>query len=310
MVTDTLYRHVLSMKAILCNHQQFRALGRPATNTSQLTEGRRTGALAMKVGMMPVWDTWGTRHACTVLQLDQCQVVQVKTEESDGYTALQLGVGEKKHNRVNKTTAGHARKAGVLPKRYLSEFRVTPDALLQPGTQINATHFVAGQLVDVCGTSKGKGTQGVMKRWNFGGGQATHGNSLSHRVMGSTGNCQDPGRVFKGKKMPGRMGSERKTTQNLFVLKIDPERQLIFVKGAVPGTNGNYVRIVDSVKGPFFPSPPPFPTCTADANIQQKQNEEEEGGKRAAAGIYLPKQVMAPVGERDEGEWIEPTDPY
>jgi large subunit ribosomal protein L3 len=197
-----------------------RFLKRPAVNTSQLPEGRRVGALAMKVGMLAIWDKWGQRYPTTVLQLDNCEVVQTKTEETNGYTALQLGVGEAKPSRVKKPQAGHFAKAGVSPKRKLQEFCVTPDAVLPAGTKIEAMHFVPGQLVDVCGISKGKGFQGVMKRWNFGGGRATHGNSLSHRIIGSTGCRQDPGKVFKNKKMPGRMGSERITTQNLTVLKV------------------------------------------------------------------------------------------
>jgi large subunit ribosomal protein L3 len=196
----------------------------------------------MKVGMMPVWDKWGTRYATTVLQLDDCRVVQVKTNETDGYTAVQLGVGEAKANRVKGTMAGHMAKWGDLKgKRKLGEFRVTPDCLLTPGTQIPALHFVPGQLVDVCGISKGKGFQGVMKRWNFRGGDATHGNSISHRTMGSTGMCQDPGRVFKNKKMPGRMGAARITTQNLFVVRVDTDRNLVYVNGNVPGQNGTFL---------------------------------------------------------------------
>ena len=185
-----------------------------------MTEGRRTGALAMKVGMLPIWDKWGERHAVTVLQLDACKVVQVKSLESNGYTAVQLSVGEAKIKRVNKTMINHYAKAGLKPGRKLMEFRVTPDSVLDVGTTIHAQHFVAGQLVDVCGTSKGKGFAGAMKRWNFKGQAASHGNSLSHRVLGSTGMRQDPGRVFKGKKMPGHLGAERVTVQNLKVLKV------------------------------------------------------------------------------------------
>lgn len=273
-------------------HEQVRFLKRPAVNTSQLPEGRRTGALAMKVGMLAIWDKWGQRYPATVLQLDNCEVVQTKSDETNGYNAVQLGVGEAKASRVNKPLAGHFAKAGVIPKRKLQEFRVTADALLPVGTKIEAMHFVPGQLVDVCGISKGKGFQGVMKRWNFGGGRASHGNSLSHRIIGSTGCRQDPGKVFKNKKMPGRMGNERITTQNLSVLKIDPSRQLLFIKGSVPGTNGNFVRIVDAVKGPYYPSPPPFPTFKADENFDRS------------------KQVFAPVPESDVGIFKEPDDPY
>jgi len=279
--------------------QQLRFLKRPPVNTSQLPEGRRVGALAMKVGMLPVWDKWGERHPATVLHLDECQVVQVKTEENNGYYSMQLGVGEAKPSRVNISSQGHFDKFGVKPKRKLMEFRVTPDALLSPGTKISAMHFVPGQLVDVCGVSKGKGFAGVMKRWNFGGGRATHGNSLAHRIPGSTGCRQDPGRVFKNKKMPGRMGGEKITAQNLFILKIDPIRDLLYVKGAVPGSNGTFVRIVDAVKGPFYPSPPPFPTYLEPipkATPEAVKNQEY--------------QVFAPMAATDVGIFKAPDDPY
>lgn len=269
---------MLSTRQLLCStlrsgHAgaagQLRFLRRPAENQSQLAEGRRSGALAMKVGMLSVLDRWGKKYPCTVLQLDECCVVQVKTNDTDGYTALQLGVGDVKAKRLGITRLGQFNKAGVAPKRKLQEFRVTPDCLIPVGTHIKAKHFVPGQLVDVCGITKGKGFQGVMKRWGFGGGRASHGNSLSHRTVGSTGQRQDPGRVFKGKKMPGRMGSERVTTQNLKVVKIDPARDLVYVHGCVPGNAGGFVRITDAIKGPFFPSPPPIPTYVfepSDAN--------------------------------------------
>lgn len=242
--------------------------------------------------MLGYWDKWAERHAVTVLQLDNCQVVQTKTEATDGYNALQLGVGEAKLKRVNKPLLGHFSKHSLTPNRKLWEFRVTKDCLLKPGAKILATHFVPGQLVDVAGTSKGKGFQGVMKRWGFGGGNASHGNSVSHRVPGSTGCRQDPGRVFKNKKLPGRMGGKRITTQNLRILKIDPFRQLLFVKGTVPGHNGNWVRIVDAVKGPFYPSPPPIPTHFGYQNSKEMEV------------------LHAPVSARDSGEEIEPLDPY
>jgi len=265
-----------------------RGLKRPPVNTSQLKEGRRTGALAMKVGMLAIWDRWGVRIPVTVLHLDSCQVIQVKTEEKNGYTALQLGVGEAKLKRVNATVTGHYRASEAIPKRHLEEFRVTPDALLDIGTQINAVHFVAGQLVDVRGITKGKGFQGVMKKWNFSGGRATHGNSLNHRTLGSTGACQDPGRVWKGKKMAGRMGSENITTQNLKIVKIDPARNLLYVKGAVPGNNGSFIRVCDAVKGPFYPTPPPFPTAMGP----QYDNLTEE--------------IFAPTSEEDTGNFKIP----
>lgn len=265
---------------------------RPAINTSQLTEGRRTGALAMKVGMLAIFDKWGERHAVTVLHLDNCQVVQVKKPETDGYMSLQLGVGEAKLKRVGISKRGQYEKHGLVPNRKLAEFRVSPDALLPVGTKISSMHFLPGQMVDVCGTSKGKGFAGVMKRWNFGGGRATHGNSLAHRIPGSTGCRQDPGRVFKNKKMPGRMGGERVTTQNLQVMKIDPDRDLLYIKGAVPGSNGTFLRVVDAVKGPFYPAgtKPPMPTFTG----------------KVAAGTEL----VAPIAADDVGKRKEPEDPY
>jgi large subunit ribosomal protein L3 len=270
-----------------------RHLQRPAVNTSQLKSGRRVGALAMKVGMLAIFDKWGQRHAVTVLHLDACEVLQKKTIETDGYTALQLGVGEAKAKRVKAPAMGHFLKAGVKPKRKVAEFRVTPDALLPVGTRVNAVHFVPGQLVDVCGTSKGKGFQGVMKRWNFAGGSATHGNSVSHRVPGSTGCRQDPGRTFKNKKMPGRMGGERITTQNLVLLKVDPLRDLLFVKGSVPGSAGTFIRVTDAVKGPMPPSPLPFPSATL-----------------AMMNFEAGAQIHAPVSATDAGNFKEPVDPF
>lgn len=220
----------------------------------------RTGALGIKAGMMSEFDADGMRHEMTVLALDNCQVVQVKTRDQNGYSALQLGTDEVRAKVTTKPLMGHFTSAGVAPKRVLGEFRVAPEALLPVGTAVTAAHFVPGQLVDVSGTSKGKGFQGAMKRHNFSGQRATHGVSKAHRALGSTGQCQDPGRVFKGKKMPGRMGGRRTTMQNLTVYRVDEARNLVFVKGHVPGNAGGFVRITDAVKGPKFPTPPPFPT--------------------------------------------------
>eukprot|EP00620_Florenciella_sp_RCC1587_P024057 CAMPEP_0182573604 /NCGR_PEP_ID=MMETSP1324-20130603/20315_1 /TAXON_ID=236786 /ORGANISM="Florenciella sp., Strain RCC1587" /LENGTH=298 /DNA_ID=CAMNT_0024788739 /DNA_START=53 /DNA_END=949 /DNA_ORIENTATION=+ len=247
----------------------------------------RTGALGIKAGMIAEFDRWGTRHELTVIQLDNCQVVQVKEEATNGYTALQLGICDAKEKNVTKPLRVHYSKAGVKPKRKLGEFRVAEDGILPVGTQIHATHFVPGQLVDVCGTSKGKGFQGAMKRHNFAGQRATHGVSKTHRAIGSTGMCQDPGRVFKGKKMPGRMGSDRVTVQNLWVYKINPQRNLLFVKGHVPGVAGGFVRISDAVKGARFPTDAPYPTyegAMADGDLYaplpdddpNKPNEDDE----------------------------------
>ena len=211
-------------------------------------ESRRTGALALKVGMVPVWDKWGVRHPCTVLWMDNCKVTQVKTASKEGYFGIQVGIGYKKDKHTTVPMKGHFEKAGVSPRRKVSEFRVTEDALLPIGTPITARHFGVGQFVDVCGTSIGKGFQGVMKRHGFKGQPATHGVSKTHRQGGSTGQSQDPGRVFKNKKMPGRMGGKRITQPGLQIHKIDPEKNLIYVRGAVPGHKGNYVRITDTKK--------------------------------------------------------------
>ncbi|CBN77715.1 Ribosomal protein L3 [Ectocarpus siliculosus] len=253
---------------------------------------RRSGALAMKVGSMAIFDSWGVRHPVTVLQLDECEVVQVKTTETDGYTSLQLGVGERKTKNVNKPDAERFRRAGVNPKRKLMEFRVSAEALLPVGFQLRAQHFVAGQKVDVCGTSKGKGFQGGMKRWGFKGQRASHGVSKTPRHIGSTGQCQDPGRVFKGKKMPGRMGTDRVTVQNLKILKMDPVRELLFVRGHVPGQNGGFVRVTDAIKGAAFPSDPPFPSFVAVA--------EGDGDDSSLQEIWCPQGEEDPLEIVDE----------
>jgi large subunit ribosomal protein L3 len=242
----------------------------------------RTGLLAIKAGMLAEFDSWGMRQVLTVLLVDNCQVVQTKLEDQHGYTALQLGISDAKYKNVTKPLRVHYEKAGVAPKRKLQEFRIKPEAILPEGTTLQARHFVPGQLVDVCGISKGKGFQGAMKRHGFGGMRASHGVSKTHRALGSTGQCQDPGRVFKGKKMAGRMGTDRVTIQNLKVYKIDPERNLVYVKGHVPGNNGGFVRITDAVKGPHFPSPPPFPTYYP--------KEDDEMGE-----LYAPADEKDPI---------------
>lgn len=229
---------------------------------------RRTGLVAVKVGMTQEWDHWGVRIPLTVLWIDDCQVVQVKTPEKDGYLALQLGIGSKRPKQIPGTLRGHFTAAGVPIKRKLAEFRVSPNSILPVGFPLTASHFIAGQYVDVAGTTIGKGFQGVMKRWGFAGQPASHGNSLSHRVPGSTGACQDPGKVFKGKKLPGRMGGKRRTVQNCLVWKVDPERNLLYVKGQVPGHKGNFVLIKDSVRKLADAQPPlPVPSIEIGSDV-------------------------------------------
>jgi len=210
----------------------------------------RSGVIAKKLGMTRLFLEDGKQVPVTVLQLDNLQVVAQRTADRDGYTAVQLGAGLAKAKRTTAGMRGHFAKANVTPKRKIAEFRVTPDCLIGVGEEITADHYFAGQYVDVAGTSIGEGFQGAMKRHNFGGLRASHGVSVSHRSHGSTGQCQDPGKVFKGKKMAGHMGAVRSTTQNLQVIKTDSDRGLIMIKGAVPGSAGGWVTIKDAVKKP------------------------------------------------------------
>ena len=208
----------------------------------------RSGLIAVKLGMTRIYTEEGTVVPVTVLKVDNCQVVAQKTNEKHGYTAVQLGVGVAKIKRLSKAERGHFAVAKVEPKRKLQEFRVSPDNTMPVGSEVTVDHFMAGQFVDVTGTSQGKGFQGGMKRWNFKGLRATHGVSVSHRSIGSTGNRQDPGKVFKGKKMPGHMGAETVTTQNIVVVRTDKDRGLIMLKGSVPGSKGGWVSVRDAVK--------------------------------------------------------------
>ena len=210
----------------------------------------RSGVIAKKLGMTRLFMEDGRQVPVTVLQLDNLQVVAQRTAERDGYSAVQLGAGTAKAKNVTAPMRGHFAAANVAPKRKIAEFRVSPENMIGVGEEITADHYLAGQFVDVAGTSAGKGFQGVMKRHNFGGLRASHGVSVSHRSHGSIGQCQDPGKVFKGKKMAGHMGAVRSTTQNLQVVKTDAERGLIMIKGAVPGTKGGWVTIKDAVKKP------------------------------------------------------------
>jgi large subunit ribosomal protein L3 len=208
----------------------------------------RSGVIAQKVGMTRIFTEGGEHIPVTVLKVDNLQVLSHRTEEKNGYTALQLGVGSRKASRVSRAERQNFAIAKVAPKRKVAEFRVTADNLIGIGLEVTVDHFVKGQFVDVTGTSQGKGFQGAMKRWNFGGLRATHGVSLSHRSHGSTGQRQDPGKVFKGKKMAGHMGDERVTTLNLQVAAVDKDRGLILIRGAVPGSKGGWVYVRDAVK--------------------------------------------------------------
>lgn len=229
----------------------------------------RTGVIANKVGMTRVYDEFGRSVPVTVLMLDHVQVTAQRTTAKDGYTAVQLGAGKAKLNRVAKAQKATFAKANIEPKKKLAEFRVAEDALLPVGMEIRANHFVPGQFVDVIGVTKGKGFAGAMKRWNFAGLEASHGVSISHRSHGSTGQRQDPGRTFKNKKMAGHLGVERITVENLEVVSIDEKRNLILVKGSVPGVDNAVVRVVDAHKR-ARPAAAPYPAVMkADAQAEE-----------------------------------------
>jgi large subunit ribosomal protein L3 len=241
----------------------------------------RSGVIAQKVGMTRVFTDAGEHVPVTVLKVDMCQVVAHRTVEKNGYTALQLGVGRAKVKNVSKAERGRFAVAQVEPKQKIAEFRVSADALIPVGSEITADHFVAGQFVDVTGTSTGKGFAGGMKRWNFGGLRATHGVSVSHRSIGGTGGRQDPGKTFKNKKMPGHLGVDRVTTQNLRVVQTDVERGLILVEGAVPGVAGGWIFIKDAVKRKApadLPMPGKFraPAAAASSEAPAQETSVEE----------------------------------
>jgi len=251
----------------------------------------RSGVIAKKVGMTRLFMEDGKQIPVTVLQLDKLQVVATRTAEKDGYSAVQLGAGTSKVKRVSKAMRGHFAIAKVEPKRKVAEFRVAPENLIDVGEEITANHYFEGQFVDVSGTSIGKGFAGAMKRHNFKGLRASHGVSISHRSHGSTGQCQDPGKVFKGKKMAGHMGAARVTTQNLQVVRTDADRGLIMVKGAVPGSKGGWVTIKDAVKKPtpenvIYPAALKSAAAVAEklaAEAAAQAAAEEEAAAKAAA---------------------------
>jgi large subunit ribosomal protein L3 len=248
----------------------------------------RTGLIAKKLGMSRVFTDEGNHVAVTVLRLDNCQVIAQRTPDRDGYTALQLGVGAAKVKNVTKPQRGHFAAAKVEPKAKLAEFRVSEDALVPVGAEITAAHFVPGQYVDVTGTSIGKGYAGGMKRHNFGGLRASHGVSVSHRSLGSTGQRQDPGKTFKNKKMAGQLGNERVTTQSLLVVEADAERGLLLIKGSVPGSDNGWVLIRDAVKR-RTPDGLPFPAAlrgdaAADSgeSVSDTEPTDEATGEEAS----------------------------
>lgn len=257
----------------------------------------RTGLIAQKMGMSSVFAADGKRTPVTVLKVDNCQVVAQRTNEANGYTAIQLGVGSSKAKRLSRAMRGHFAKAKVEPKRKLAEFRVSADALVDVGAELSAAHFVAGQSVDVVGTSIGKGFAGAMKRHNFGGLRASHGVSISHRSHGSTGQCQDPGKVFKGKKMAGQMGAKRITTQNIEVVSADEDRGLIFVKGAVPGSKGGFVLISDAVKKKA-PDDLPYPAALKGGAQAAPADAEAAPAEEAPAETVAD----APAGDGETKE--------
>ena len=253
----------------------------------------RTGVIAKKLGMARFFDEAGAHVPVTVLSLEGCQVVAQRTKDKDGYVALQLGAGAKKAKNTTKAQRGQFAKAQVEPKRTLAEFKVSEDNLIDVGAELTADHFIAGQKVDITGVTVGKGFAGAMKRWNFGGLRATHGVSVSHRSLGSTGQRQDPGRTFPGKKMAGHYGQETVTTLNLTVWRVDSERGLILVKGSVPGTEGTFVKIRDAVKSALpaeAPKPGAFRTAgqpttaeaaPAEAEVEAPEAQAPEAGDQA-----------------------------
>jgi len=269
----------------------------------------RTGVIAKKVGMTRLFQADGRHVPVTVLQLDELQVIGRREADRDGYTAVQLGAGTAKAKNVAKPQRAAFGKAEVEPKARVAEFRVADDALLDVGAHITADHFVAGQLVDVSGVTQGKGFAGAMKRWGFGGLRATHGVSVSHRSHGSTGNRQDPGRVFKNKKMAGHMGARNRTQQNLEVVRTDPIRGLLFIKGSVPGHKGAWLTVSDAVKLPR-PDAAPYPAAILEGRKVEELEVPEAGLVDEAAVHEIPalpsdEEVAAIAAEQEAGAAAE-----
>jgi large subunit ribosomal protein L3 len=256
----------------------------------------RTGVIAKKLGMARFFDEAGAHVPVTVLSLEGCQVVAHRTQDKDGYVAVQLGAGAKKPKNTSKAMRGHFAKAEVEPKRAVAEFRVSEDNLIDVGAELTADHFLPGQKIDITGVTVGKGFQGAMKRWNFGGMRATHGVSVSHRAHGSTGQRQDPGRTFPGKKMAGHLGTETVTTLNLTVWRVDPERGLILVRGAVPGAQGSFVKIRDAIKV-ALPKDAPKPGAFKKSG---EPTPAEAAAEAEAAPAEEPAVAEAPAAEAPE----------
>jgi large subunit ribosomal protein L3 len=253
----------------------------------------RSGVIAQKVGMTRIFTDAGEHIPVTVLRLDNCQVIGQRTEEKNGYTAVQLGAGRPKVKRLTRAARGGFAVVKIEPKRKLAEFRVSPENLIEVGAEITADHFVEGQFVDVSGTTIGKGFAGAMKRHGFGGLRASHGVSVSHRSHGSTGQRQDPGKVFKGKKMAGHMGDVNVTTQNLRVVKTDPERGLIMIRGAVPGAKGGWVLLRDAIKR-ALPEEAPKPGAF------RKAGDESKSAKKAKPESETAAETETPTTEADQ----------
>ncbi len=263
----------------------------------------RTGVIAKKLGMTRVYDDAGNHVPVTVLALEGCQVVAHKTQERDGYVALQLGAGEAKVKRVSKAERERFAKAGVTPKQALKEFRIDAGNEIEVGSVLDAEHFVAGQKVDVAGVSVGKGFAGAMKRHNFGGLRATHGVSISHRSHGSTGQCQDPGKVFKGKKMAGHMGAVRVTNQNLEVARVLAEDGLLLIKGATPGAKGTWLEVRDAIKGTKvdgLPVPGKFSAAPKAAAPEAKAPKAKKADKAPAADFVDAIVLVDGIGPKGE----------
>ena len=263
---------------------------------------RRSGLIAQKLGMTRVFQEDGSHVPVTVLHIDDCQVVAQRTDETDGYNAVQLGAGKAKVKRVGQAMRGHFAKAEVEPKQRVAEFRVSDDALIEVGAQLSPAHFAKGQYVDVAGTSIGKGFAGAMKRWGFAGLRASHGVSISHRSHGSTGQCQDPGKVFKGKKMAGHLGAGRVTMQNLEVVGADVDEGLLLIRGSVPGPKSGWVLIQDAVKKALHedaPKPAGLIERPVDEAVEEAASEVGAAEEAAAeeTGTDAAEDVAEDVAE-------------